>query len=62
LFGATDRDDTEGDSIGPDGQPLAVPDRRRLSLASLLTHGALVVMSAIPAMLIVAFGIAFAAR
>jgi hypothetical protein len=31
-------------------------------LASLLAHGALVVMLAIPAMLVVAFGIAFVAR
>ena len=62
LFAASDRGDTEGDGKGPDGQPLEVPDRWRLSLVSLLAHGALVVMLAIPAMLIVAFGIAIAAR
>lgn len=61
---ATDRGDVEGDGDGPvigqSSQPL--PDERRPSLPSFIAHGAVVVILAVPAMLIVAFGIAVAAR
>lgn len=63
---ATDSGDGQGDGegplIGPGGPLLALPDQRRPSLASLIAHGAVVVILAVPAMLIVAFGIAVAAR
>jgi hypothetical protein len=63
---ATDRGDVAGDGegpvIGPGGQPLAEPVERRPSLVSLIAHGAVVVVLTIPAMLIVAFGMAVAAR
>jgi hypothetical protein len=63
---ATDRGDVAGGGEGPvavpDGQPLVLPDERRPSLASLMAHGAVVVILAIPVVLVVAFGIAVAAR
>ena len=65
-FRAGDRGGVEGTGggpvIGPDGQPLALPDERRLSLASLIAHVVVVVILSVPAMLIVAVGIAVAAR
>jgi hypothetical protein len=48
--------------IGPDGQPLALTGEGRLSLASLIVHVVVVVILAVPTMLIVAVGIAVAAR
>jgi hypothetical protein len=51
-------DSDTGPVVGPGGQPLAQPNQRR---PSLIAHGAVVVILAIPAMLIVAFGIAVAA-
>jgi hypothetical protein len=63
---ATDRGDLGGDgqgpAIGPGGQPLALLDERRPPLVSLIAHGAIVLVLAIPAMLMVALGIAVAAR
>jgi hypothetical protein len=53
-----DEADGEGPVVGPGGQPLAQPNQRR---PSPIAHGAVVVILAIPAMLIVAFGIAVAA-
>jgi hypothetical protein len=50
------------DGEGSSGRPLPLQAERRASLASFIAHGAVVVVLAIPAILVVAFGIAAAAR
>lgn len=57
-----DDGDVERDGAASSGQPRPQSDVRRASLASVIAHLAVVVLLAIPGMLIVALGIAAAAR
>jgi hypothetical protein len=54
--------DVERDGAASSGQPRPQSDVRRASLASVIAHLAVVVLLAIPGMLVVALGIAAAAR
>jgi hypothetical protein len=54
--------DVEGDREGPGGRAWPMPEDERRSRASLVAHCVVVVVLALPATLIVAFGIALAAR
>jgi hypothetical protein len=61
-FRLTRGGDVEGDRLGPGGRACPVPEGERRSLASFIARCAVAVVLALPAMLLVAFGIALAAR